>query len=586
MSIEEMEKECTEVCKKEEWRTVLTIPEISGLQPVSVNFLQSSWKGAPGKAISKEELSKAQQNDPVVGPVYRAVEVGRRPGKSAWVGLGQKSKVLCHQWGKLSIEDGVLLRKAGKNVQIVLPEIYHSTVYSELHEKMGHLASDRVVELARQRFHWPHMCSDIENFIQKKCSCVVSKKPNVQERAPLKPIESSYPFEIVSIDFLHLDKCKGGFEYVLVVCDHFTRFAQAYATKSKSSHAAADKLFNHFILQFGFPKRIHHDRGGEFNSNLFRHLHRLAKIETSNTTPYHPQGDGQVERYNRTLINMLKALPESEKKKWKDHLPKLCFAYNSTIHKSTGFSPFFLMFGRESRLPIDGIFPVHQIGETSRDYGTFVNQWSARMEEAMEIARKHGKQSGDRNKERYDKSAKSVEIDVGDRVLVQNVSKGGTGKLDSFWEQQVYVVTKKREDFPVFELREYLGTKAKTLHRNRLKKVNELEPPEPPKPDKEPPGRKQKKKKEKKVVRDEESSSDSDGEFVCVEQSGVIDAMSDVVSEEGEEEVQGSEASEDVESDDSENTSDSDPRSPRPTRNRQQTKAFMYDKLGGNPVYR
>ena len=148
-------------------------------------------------------------------------------------------------------------------------------------------------------------------------------------------------------------------------------------------------------------------------------------------------------------------------------------------------------------------------------------------------------------------------------------------------------MTKKRDDFPVFELREYLGRKVKTLHRNRLKKVNELEPPEPPKLDKQPPVRQKMKKTDvpSNVV---ESSSDSDGGFARVVHTGVVDDMPDVVSEEGEE-VEVSEASDDgdvEESDSSENTSDADMRSPRPVRNRHKTKAFMYDELGGNPVYR
>ena len=83
---------------------------------------------------------------------------------------------------------------------------------------------------------------------------------------------------MISIDFFHLDKCEGGFEYVSMVCDHFTRFTQAHATKTKSSRAVANKLVHEFILQFGFPKRIHHNIGPEFNSYLFIELGRLSGI--------------------------------------------------------------------------------------------------------------------------------------------------------------------------------------------------------------------------------------------------------------------------------------------------------------------
>ena len=204
---------------------------------------------------------------------------------------------------------------------------------------------------------------------------------------------------------MHLYKCKGGFEYALVVCDHFTRFSQVYATKHKSTKAAANKLFNEFILQYVFPKRIHHDRGAELNSNLFKELHRLSGIKSSNTTPYHPMRDGLVERMNQTLCNMLKSLPENGKYDWKKYLQKLAFAYNSTINKSTGFSPFFLMFGRQPRLPIDSIFQTDTVspGLKNQTHKQFVNDWRNLMKEAFEIANMNIKKSSTYNKHHYDK---------------------------------------------------------------------------------------------------------------------------------------------------------------------------------------
>jgi transposase InsO family protein len=249
-------------------------------------------------------------------------------------------------------------------------------VFVELHENMGHLGVDKVTELAQQRFYWPGMADDVKEYIQKKCKCIVNKKPNQPEKAPLVPITATYPFEIVAIDYVKLDKCKGGFEYALVVTDHFTRFTQVYPTRNKGSKAAADKIFNHFIMQYGFPARIHSDRGGEFTSSLFQELHKLTKIKSSKTTPYHPQGNGLCERFNRTMINMLKSLSEEAKKDWKSHLPKLSFAYNSTIHKSTGYSPFKLLMGKESKLPIDFVLGLAERDEKLQDktYEQFVEQ--------------------------------------------------------------------------------------------------------------------------------------------------------------------------------------------------------------------
>ena len=254
------------------------------------------------------------------------------------------------------------------------------------------------------------MRADIDFFIKRKCACVVQKADNRKERAPLVPMHATYPFEMVSIDYCKVDKgC--GFEYILVVVDHFMRFAQAYPTRSNKGPAAANKLFNQFILQFGHPTRIHHDQGKEFDTKMFQQLHHLTGIKKSNTSPYHPEGNGQCERLNRTIINMLKSIPEDEKKRWKDHISNSMFAYNCTINKTTQFSPFFLLFGREPRLPIDDLFPdvtpapsAEVTGTpkprrnndvTNREnYGDFVQTWNKRMNEAFEFANRNIGNSG------------------------------------------------------------------------------------------------------------------------------------------------------------------------------------------------
>lgn len=218
-------------------------------------------------------------------------------------------------------------------------------VLKELHDKMGHLGSDRVLHLARERFYWPRMQSDVELDVKHLCRCVKQKPPRLKTRAPLQPIIRSLPFELVSIDFLHLEKSSGGFEYILVIVDHFTRYAQAYPTRNKAGKNVADKLHNDFLLRFGFPAKIHHDQGGEFESQLFRRLEQLSGVQHSRTTPYHPQRNGQVERFNRTLLDMLRTVPDNEKYNWKDHVNKVIHAYNCTRNDSGGYSPFFFLFG-------------------------------------------------------------------------------------------------------------------------------------------------------------------------------------------------------------------------------------------------
>lgn len=175
-------------------------------------------------------------------------------------------------------------------------------------------------------------------------------------RAPLVPVVTTRPFELVSMDFLHLETCKHGYEYILVVMDHYTWFAQAYATKNKSAKTVVEKVFNNFALGFEFPEKIHHDMGREFENQLMAQLRRYCGVRGSHTTSYHPQGNGQVEHFNRTLLSMLRTLTDSEKTDWKNSLDKMVHAYNCTRSEATGFSPYYLLFGRSPRLPIDTLF--------------------------------------------------------------------------------------------------------------------------------------------------------------------------------------------------------------------------------------
>lgn len=134
------------------------------------------------------------------------------------------------QWQKLYInKHGILYRKASGREQLDWPKEYHQIVFNELHNEMGHLGVEGTVNLICKWFNWVLMQSNKEPFIANVCECLMRKKPHKATRAPLVSIVTTQPFELVSIDFLHLETCKGGYEYILDVIDHYTRFAQAYA---------------------------------------------------------------------------------------------------------------------------------------------------------------------------------------------------------------------------------------------------------------------------------------------------------------------------------------------------------------------
>ena len=173
--------------------------------------------------MSLTNLLQAQKEDSTIGRVLAYKEQGGRPTKQDRHGESPAVRSLMHEWHKLIVgKDGILYRKTPKQMQLVLPTQYHRLVYKHLHEEMGHLCVERTVQLARDRFYWPHMARDIEHHVTNVCHCLKRKKAAVQPRAPSGSIVTTQPFELVSINFVHLERSLDGYEYILVVIDHFT----------------------------------------------------------------------------------------------------------------------------------------------------------------------------------------------------------------------------------------------------------------------------------------------------------------------------------------------------------------------------
>lgn len=386
----------------------------------------------PIQPLAAEDIRASQNADPTISRVLVLKRTHAYLKYKQKLAENEAVRQLIREWPRLQVDgDGILRRETVSRTQLVVPESLKAIIYKHLHEEMGHLGADRMVALARERFFWPKMRQEMEHYVTQGCRCVKRKKPNRVTRTPIQNIETSAPFEMISIDYLHLEKSKGGEEYILVVVDHFTKYAQAYATKDKSGKTAARKLFDDFIMRFGFPSRIHHDQGREFENHLFHKLQSYSGIRHSRTSPYHPQAN-PAERFNRTLLGMLRTLEETQKLRWKEHLNKVVHAYNSTVHESTGFSPFFLLFGREPILPVDLMFPKRG-GEENRSRTGYAEKWREVMQEAYAIARKNMKKSAKRGQKNYNQRTWSSTLEPGDHVLVKNLTpRGGceaTGRI-------------------------------------------------------------------------------------------------------------------------------------------------------------
>lgn len=274
------------------------------------------------------DWSKAQDQDPDIKRLIEYVRANSKPSRRE---LGPNP--LFRQFNNMKIIDGVLYRVTttdeGERHQLVLPTAHASTVIEALHDDMGHPGKDRTLSLIKDRFYWPGMDKDVELWITECGRCTRRKTPTNQ-RAPLVNIVTNTPMELVCMDYLTLEASKGGYQHILVITDHFTRFAMAIPTRNQLARTTAEALFNHFIVHYGIPGRIHSDQGANFESKVIKELCAITGMSKSRTTSYHAMGNGMCERFNRTLLNMLGSLPSLKKANWKAYVNPLVHAYNAT----------------------------------------------------------------------------------------------------------------------------------------------------------------------------------------------------------------------------------------------------------------
>lgn len=425
--------------------------------------------------LSHNDIIQAQDADPTIAPIKRSLCQGIpfSPGDNTMANL------LNREASRLVIKDGLLYRKVKRPsemeiYQIVLPKEHVSMVLKSLHDESGHLGVEKTLGLIRDRFYWPKMGAEVEQYV-RNCGRCVTRKALPQRAAPLKQITSQGPLDLVCIDFLSLESDSQGFSNILVVTDHFTRYAQAFPAKDQTAATVAKILCERYFVHYGLPVRIHSDQGRDFESRLIRDLLKMLGIRKSRTSPYHPQGDPQPERFNRTLLSMLGTLDPKQKNKWSQKISQLVHAYNCTQNEATGYSPYLLMFGREARLPIDICFSVSDESQKSVSYHQYVIKLKKDLERAYDLATETADKNHKRNKAAHDKHVKEQVLEKGDRVLLKNFGVTGKQKLKAKWRPIPYFIVDKLPNLPVYKIKPERGGGAeKTVHRNHLLPIGYL----------------------------------------------------------------------------------------------------------------
>ncbi|KAL7834629.1 hypothetical protein SRHO_G00288760 [Serrasalmus rhombeus] len=400
----------------------------------------------PGRSPS--DLSALQQADPVIGPIWKFCSEGRRPGVEEREALGGLSKVLLRQWDRLVECEGVLYRLVyppGGGLeysQLLLPQCLQNEVLRSVHDDHGHQGTERTLQLLRDRCFWVNMAQDVERWCQQCQRCTLGKAVQPKVRAFRGTLQAARPNEILAIDFSVLEPASDGRENVLILTDIFTKYTQAIATKDQRASTVAQALVQHWFHRFGPPVRIHSDQGRNFESLLIKQLCRVYHIQKSRTTPYHPQGNGQCERFNRTLHDLLRTLPPEEKRHWPRHLSQLTFAYNTTPHQTTGQTPHFLMFGCQPRLPVDFLLGTGEITQDPEPLEEWVSKHQQSLQLAHEHVRQRSKEQAQRRSRNNNEQVRDAGFEEGQLVYLKN-HVTGRNKIQDHWNSGIFQVVRK-----------------------------------------------------------------------------------------------------------------------------------------------
>ncbi len=342
-------------------------------------------------------IRKSQQSDPIISQIIEMKKRGTPKNKLVAWRRDRNFASFWHLYDSLFVRDGVLYKSLKPNnthpdPAIVVPKSLEIDILKGTHDSpfAGHLGVTRTLDRIRKRFFWQRMRKSVADYIRQCDICVRRKAPAPTAnngKAPLQNLEVSEPFTFWALDYMGpLPESSQGNKHILVLMNHFTKWCEAFPTRDQRASTVAKILVDRVFSRFGPPVVLHSDQGANFESTLMHEMCDIMGITKSRTTAYHPQCDGQVERQNRTLQDMLAAFCAEHDYDWDLWLDAVVFAYNTSRQESIQTSPYELVFGRTPRLPL-GLelgFPLKE-PRTQSEYSQSVRKVYKEVREVAKV---------------------------------------------------------------------------------------------------------------------------------------------------------------------------------------------------------
>ena len=277
---------------------------------------------------------------------------------------------------------GVLVRRSTLDgaLQAVVPSSLRPRVLNMAHypKLAGHPGTRRMYDTMRRSFYWPLMANDIHKLVRSCQSCAKAKGAKHKHQHKLKLFPAAGPLEEVAMDILGpLPKSEAGNRFVLVITDRYSKMARAIPMQDTTTKDVAQVFVEHWVYPYGIPNKLLTDNGPQFESKLFAAICQFLGVKHSTTTAYHPQTNGQTERYNRTLVERLRHYVSDHQKSWDEYVQPLTYAYNIQVHRSTGTTPYSLVLSRHPPNPSIESFPT--VVPTDSDESVSINEMKKRV---------------------------------------------------------------------------------------------------------------------------------------------------------------------------------------------------------------